>query len=276
MFETHLMSNRRVRLGRLKPFKGNVQQSLRWFLSHWHWLLSFGLHGVTFAALSMSGWGHLSQDLVSYGDLSIEILGVEGGEDGDGFIHEPQVGPQNSSEAYVQQHEKISSAEEFQELYEELVDDESVEKSVALSEKDQSIDRSESDPLTAHSFEEKPASSSLESSVDQGEVVGSRGTQGGGSAYRTYKELLYSYLERNKHYPMMARRMRIEGTVGVRFVVLRDGSIVDIEVNAPCEAEVLNQAAITSVERAHQKLPLPEEYEFDELPVQISFNYQMR
>lgn len=40
----------------------------------------------------------------------------------------------------------------------------------------------------------------------------------------------YEYLQKNLKYPSQARRMGIEGTVMVRFVVNKDGSVQDVEV----------------------------------------------
>lgn len=46
-------------------------------------------------------------------------------------------------------------------------------------------------------------------------------------------EAWYSYLNKNLRYPSLAKRMGIEGTVLVRFVINKDGSVQDVEVLRP-------------------------------------------
>ncbi|MFC3417659.1 energy transducer TonB [Algoriphagus hitonicola] len=43
----------------------------------------------------------------------------------------------------------------------------------------------------------------------------------------------YNYLNKNLRYPSLAKRMGIEGTVLVRFVINKDGSVQDVEVLRP-------------------------------------------
>lgn len=46
-------------------------------------------------------------------------------------------------------------------------------------------------------------------------------------------EAWYSYLNKNLRYPSLAKRMGIEGTVLVRFVVNKDGSVQNVDVLRP-------------------------------------------
>lgn len=271
------------------------------FVKHSHWVASLALHAVAVASLSWGGFGEHPEDLVSFGDISIEILGVEDGQDGDGlqrafndppFVQADQLQENRSQEdplEEVRSQENQSQADQLEEEQPIQKIDQNLQAMKRVSpQEDQASDSSsvEEVEMTESTFDlavqeqqmvtDRGRNHQGLASSDSTKLEGLSGTQGGGALHRSYQEMLYSYLERNKHYPMMARRMRIEGVVGVQFRVLRDGSIVDIQVSQPSQAEVLNQAAIISVERAHQKMPLPESFEVDELPVKISFNYQMR
>lgn len=56
-------------------------------------------------------------------------------------------------------------------------------------------------------------------------------------------EAFYEYVSKNMRYPAQARRMGIEGTVYVQFVVEKDGSITDVQavrgIGAGCDEEAV-------------------------------------
>jgi protein TonB len=56
-------------------------------------------------------------------------------------------------------------------------------------------------------------------------------------------EAFYEYVSKNMRYPAQARRMGIEGTVYVQFVVEKDGSITDVQairgIGAGCDEEAI-------------------------------------
>ncbi|EAZ79090.1 energy transducer TonB [Algoriphagus machipongonensis] len=64
------------------------------------------------------------------------------------------------------------------------------------------------------------------------------------ASFKGGMEKWYEYLKKNLNYPTQARRMGIEGTVIVRFVVNTDGSIQDIEavrtIGGGCDEEAMD------------------------------------
>ena len=62
-------------------------------------------------------------------------------------------------------------------------------------------------------------------------------------------------IEKAKYYPKIARRMHLEGTVKVSFVLERDGSVHDIIAEG--EQGILKKAAKTTIRRASLHFPRP-------------------
>ena len=63
------------------------------------------------------------------------------------------------------------------------------------------------------------------------------------ASFKGGMEAWYEYLRKNLNYPSQARRMGTEGTVLVRFVVNKDGSVQDVEllrtIGGGCDEEAL-------------------------------------
>ena len=64
-------------------------------------------------------------------------------------------------------------------------------------------------------------------------------------------------IERRKRYPPTAVRRRLEGRVGVRFVIETDGTARNIEILDPCPHRILNNAAVKAIRKASPFTPLP-------------------
>jgi periplasmic protein TonB len=91
-----------------------------------------------------------------------------------------------------------------------------------------------------------------------------------GERERYLSELL-AHIEANKHYPISARRRRLEGDVGVHFTLLDDGSIREVEVGSG--PAVLRAAARRTLERA---VPLPRPPQSVESPLPVRYAMRFR
>ncbi len=96
---------------------------------------------------------------------------------------------------------------------------------------------------------------------------------GGGRAYNEYVQNLYNQLEQNKRYPLFARKLKVQGIVKVRFRVLRDGTIQNIQITQPSSSEILNRAAIDSLRKSSGHSPLPESLKGRFIEVETSFHF---
>lgn len=74
---------------------------------------------------------------------------------------------------------------------------------------------------------------------------------------KSYKSYVLKRIAEKKTYPLSARKKGCEGKVKIHLVIDRDGKILALEVCEPCDYEVLNNAALKSVEKAapFKKMP---------------------
>jgi len=70
-------------------------------------------------------------------------------------------------------------------------------------------------------------------------------------------------------YPPIARRLALEGTAWLRFEIDRQGAAHDVEVSRSSGHDVLDRAALRSVERAG---PLPWVYGRVEVPIRFALD----
>ncbi len=82
---------------------------------------------------------------------------------------------------------------------------------------------------------------------------------------------IMALLRKNLYYPRMARKRGIEGKVLVRFELLQNGEIQNIEV-LESERDILARAAMTTIERLDGKFPFPEETLVLNVPIMYQLN----
>jgi periplasmic protein TonB len=74
-----------------------------------------------------------------------------------------------------------------------------------------------------------------------------------------YEYELRMLLDRQKVYPQVARKLRQEGRVLVRFKLKKDGTVVSAEIVERARHDVLNQAAHSLIEKINGLKPFPDE-----------------
>ena len=72
-----------------------------------------------------------------------------------------------------------------------------------------------------------------------------------------YAQELKTYLERNKHYPRQAIRLKQSGTLTVRVRIDSDGTFKRVELVSPSSFPILDRAAIDLLKRLGRFKPLP-------------------
>jgi protein TonB len=73
-----------------------------------------------------------------------------------------------------------------------------------------------------------------------------------------YQQQLHAWLNRQKQYPMMARRRGLEGLAVLRIMLGPDGVVLSRKLDSATGSEMLDQAALAMVERANP-FPAPPE-----------------
>lgn len=88
-----------------------------------------------------------------------------------------------------------------------------------------------------------------------------------------YATALRREIDLRKTYPQMARARREQGRVEVRFTVLRDGQLQNIQLYKPNSSSDLNEAALNAVSGVKQFKPLPESFDKGEWDLTISIDF---
>jgi protein TonB len=89
-----------------------------------------------------------------------------------------------------------------------------------------------------------------------------------------YRTALRVALARHHHYPPRARRFRLSGQVTVRFTIRRDGRFEHIELAQSSGEELLDRAALETVQRLGHFQPLPEDYSEDSWTLSVPLVYR--
>ena len=92
---------------------------------------------------------------------------------------------------------------------------------------------------------------------------------------RTYLRALKKQLEQIKDYPATAKRLKQEGTVRVRFTILADGKIEQIEVSESSRYSSLDNSALEAVAKMEKFQPIPKLLEKERWRIEIPIQYKL-
>ncbi len=92
---------------------------------------------------------------------------------------------------------------------------------------------------------------------------------------RTYLRSLKKQLEQIKDYPATAKRLKQEGTVRVRFTILADGKIEQIEVSESSRYSSLDNSALEAVAKMEKFQPIPKLLEKERWRIEIPIQYKL-
>jgi TonB family protein len=90
-----------------------------------------------------------------------------------------------------------------------------------------------------------------------------------------YTKMIKDKIANNTIYPPLARRRGIEGVVLVAFLITNKGLLRDIRLIDPSEYEILNRAAITTINSASPFLPFPESVDKKELWLKLALSFKL-
>lgn len=95
------------------------------------------------------------------------------------------------------------------------------------------------------------------------------------SAQERYSAELRAMLERRKEYPILAKRLRQQGRVIVKFTLKRDGQVMKAEVIETSEFDSLNRAAEKLITSINGLKPFPVEVKKSEWVFVLPVVYKM-
>ncbi|HLW56962.1 MAG TPA: energy transducer TonB [Bacteriovoracaceae bacterium] len=109
--------------------------------------------------------------------------------------------------------------------------------------------------------------------VVQETIISSADTQAIEDIRSLYKAQLRSKIEENKYYPPISRRLGQQGTVVVAFTLLKDGHIIDVKVDSPCQYERLNASALEAVRKVKRFMPIPSELGESRMDIKVPLKF---
>lgn len=95
------------------------------------------------------------------------------------------------------------------------------------------------------------------------------------SAQERYRLELQAMLEKKKQYPLLAKRLRQQGKVLVKFTLQRDGRVVAAELISTSEYETLNKAARELITQISGLKPFPDEVKKQQWVFVLPVEYRM-
>ncbi len=91
-----------------------------------------------------------------------------------------------------------------------------------------------------------------------------------------YEQVLFAWLSKNKRYPMIARRRRLEGDPKLRIVISRSGNVVHCEFLRRSGHAVLDEATLRMVAAADPFPPIPDDYPGDRFEFIAPLSFRAR
>jgi len=149
-------------------------------------------------------------------------------------------------------------------------------ETVAEQSAPDSLEERAAQPEQASMFADSGTAASEGGGVGDGATTQRRRSSGSGNSpgaggspgsRSSYLQTLAAHMNRHKHYPMAARRLRQEGTATLSLVIQRDGSVSSFRISKSSGWEALDKAALRMLERAQPLPPFPASMAADEFRV---------
>lgn len=90
-----------------------------------------------------------------------------------------------------------------------------------------------------------------------------------------YKYELGRLIDAHKQYPKRAQRRNQQGKATVRFILMRDGAVRQVELLDSSGYPVLDKAAMRAIEAISGKLPLPDEIDRDRWRLEVPLTFEL-
>lgn len=93
--------------------------------------------------------------------------------------------------------------------------------------------------------------------------------------WREYTRQLSAHFKNRRHYPEMAKKLRLTGTVWVILELRRDGTLIQARIQTSSGYPILDQAALTSAQKAVPAPPFPPQTQAQQKSILIPYHYKM-
>jgi periplasmic protein TonB len=95
------------------------------------------------------------------------------------------------------------------------------------------------------------------------------------NAKATWEGLLQAHLQKFQKYPRSAQRRNVEGTAWIRFRMDREGKVLSYSIDRTSEHEVLDEAALSMLERAQPLPALPDDVPGSSIEITVPTNFNI-
>jgi len=92
----------------------------------------------------------------------------------------------------------------------------------------------------------------------------------------TYRDMIKRRLQENRRYPYAAKWKSLEGTVGLYFVIGKEGGVKDIKVTESSGAPMLDSEAAETVKRSSPFPRVPEEFGMNEMQMSVNIVFRLK
>ena len=129
--------------------------------------------------------------------------------------------------------------------------------------------------------EETKIKKSEEKPAEQAAPSGNAPVQGlkdgaSGESVMNYRDMVRRRLQENRRYPHAARSAGVEGSVGVRFAILKSGAVGFVAVESASGSAWLDSSAVDAVKNSSPFPALPESYQADEMEFTVNIIYRLK
>lgn len=142
------------------------------------------------------------------------------------------------------------------------------------------------EPTSGHTTSTQPTGTGPTANTTQQAVPGSNAGGGSGGVPGStgtvadtppsYRAKLRAWLVKHKRYPRRARRLRMEGTAVLYFVMDRNGRVLNWEIRASSGHELLDQAVVHLIKSANPMPALPPEVDMQRLALTVPIRFQLQ
>lgn len=91
-----------------------------------------------------------------------------------------------------------------------------------------------------------------------------------------YQDMVKQKIESNRHYPLRAQRIRLEGVVNLAFVINSDGNSRNIRVISSSGSKFLDTQALNTIRKANPFRPLPKEINRSSVEICVAIVYSLK
>ena len=112
-------------------------------------------------------------------------------------------------------------------------------------------------------------------SKDQGKIKTRINGKNIKNILKNYLFSIRSKIEKNKKYPVIARKMGIEGITNVEFVIYRSGKLGTVKIFKSSGSQILDKAAVQAVKNAQPFSHIPEEINLNKIKIKLKIVFKI-